>query len=94
MKIVEIVKSPLKHKRYRVILSNGRHYDFGLDIGSTYLDHHDKDKRKAYWARHYTGKEKKLIDNLTPSPALFSAYILWGNSTDLHTNIDNLNRIF
>jgi hypothetical protein len=91
--IVSILPSPLKHKRFRVILNNGKHYDFGLDIGRTYIDHHDEVKRKNYWSRHYVGQEKKLIDNLTPSPALFSAYILWGNDTDLYENIDELNKV-
>ena len=94
MKILRVDSSPVKNKRLRVFLDNGKYYDFGLDTGKTYLDHHDKDKRKAYWARHYTGREKQLIDNLTPSPALFSAYLLWGNSTNINTNIENLNRIF
>jgi hypothetical protein len=35
-------------------------------------------KRDAYWDRHYANAtEKKLIDNLVPLPALFSAYLLW-----------------
>jgi hypothetical protein len=93
LKIIEIEKSPIKHKRFRVFLSNGKHYDFGLDIGRTYIDHQDEVKRKAYWARHYTGKEKKLIDKLTPSPALFSAYILWGNHTNIDKNIEELNSV-
>ena len=33
------MKSPIKHKRFRVIINNNNHYDFGLDTGSTYLDH-------------------------------------------------------
>ena len=91
--IVSISPSPLKHKRFRVLLTSGKHYDFGLDIGRTYIDHNDENKRKAYWSRHYVGREKELIDNLTPSPALFSAYILWGNHTDLYENIDELNKV-
>jgi len=93
LNIVEIKKSPNKNKRYRIFLSNGKHYDFGLETGSTYIDHKDKIKRKNYWSRHYTGREKKLIDDLTPSPALFSAYILWGNHTDIDKNIDELNSV-
>lgn len=93
LKIIEIEKSPVKHKRFRVILTNGKHYDFGLDIGRTYIDHYDKVKRQNYWNRHYLGREKKLIDEFTPSPALFSAYLLWGNHTDIDKNIEELNRV-
>lgn len=40
--IIKIEKSPRKHKRFRVFMSTGKHYDFGLDTGSTYIDHKDK----------------------------------------------------
>ena len=92
--IEHITQSPIKTKRYRVFLSDGSHYDFGLRGGSTYLDHKDKQLRDAYWKRHYANPtEKKLIDNFTPSPALFSAYLLWGDSTNLSTNIRDLNML-
>lgn len=92
--IIDIKPSPVKNKRYRVIMNNGKHYDFGLKTGSTYLDHKDKDIKKNYWLRHMGNPiENKLIKNLIPSPALFSAYILWGETTDLQKNINNLNRL-
>lgn len=95
MKIVSITDSPVKTKRFQVVMDNGRKYNFGLKGGSTYIDHKDNKKRKAYWARHYANKaEAQLIDNLIPSPALFSAYLLWGESTDLDENIDILNDMF
>jgi hypothetical protein len=92
-KIVKIIDSPRKGKRYRVYLENNEYFDFGLDGGSTYIDHHNKKKRGAYRKRHYSnGTEKYLIDTLTPSPALYSYYILWGNSEDIMKNVDSLNR--
>ena len=39
-------------------------------------------------------KEQNLIENLIPSPSLFSAYILWGWSTDIKENIKYLNNLF
>jgi len=33
-----------------------------------------------------------LIDSLTPSPALFSYYLLWGDHTTLKENLDELNK--
>ena len=46
--IVEIKNSKKKNKRFRVILDNGKAYDFGLDTGETFIDHHDKNKRLNY----------------------------------------------
>ena len=93
--IVGIEKSPVRHKRYRVTMDNGKKYDFGLDIGSTYIDHHDTTKRYHYWLRHLANPtENRLINNLVPSPSLFSAFLLWGDSTDLFTNIKMLNNLW
>ena len=92
--IVEITNSPNKNKRYRVILNNDKHYDFGLKDGETYIDHKDTIIRKNYWARHMANKsEKKLITNLIPSPALFSAMILWGPHKTLKENVITLNKL-
>ena len=38
-KIVKIIDSPRKGKRYRVYLENNEYFDFGLDGGNTYIDH-------------------------------------------------------
>ena len=65
-------------------MDDGKKYNFGLDTGSTYIDHHDKQIREAYRARHYANDiERKLIDNLIPSPSLFSWYVLWGPYTNI-----------
>jgi hypothetical protein len=94
MKIVSISDSPLKTKRFRVYLDNNKHYDFGLKTGQTYVDHKDKNKRLNYQARHYSSKrEQPLIQNLIPSPALFSYYILWGESVSIKKNIQMLNNL-
>lgn len=95
MKIIEIIDSPRKGKKYRAIFDDGKKIDFGLKGSSTYLDHHDKQKRFAYWARHIKGRgERALIDNLIPSPSLLSMGLLWGHSTDLQTNVKYLNDLW
>ena len=95
MSIVAIRLSKKAHKRYEVEMNNGKTFDFGLKDGFTYIDHHDKLKRKNYWLRHASNPiEKKLIMNLVPSPALFSAYLLWGDSTDIIQNINFLNNLW
>jgi hypothetical protein len=66
-----------------------------LDGGETYIDHQDKKKRAAYLARHLGNKsENRLICNLIPSPALFSATLLWGNNTSLFDNLKELQEAF
>lgn len=95
VKIIDVIDSPRKGKRFRAILNDGKKIDFGLDTGSTYIDHHDKQKRLAYINRHLGNmREKKLIDNLVPSPALFSMALLWGKYTNIDDNIKYLNRMF
>ena len=92
--IVAIHESNRTNKRYCVTLDNGRSYDFGLKDGKTYIDHHDERLRTNYWKRHLANRtEHEHITNLIPSPALFSAMLLWGDSTSLNKNIQNLNHL-
>jgi len=93
--IVQITKSPVAHKRYRVKMDNGKIYDFGLDVGKTYIDHKNKALRKNYWARHLGNPtERKLIQNLVPSPSLFSAMLLWGPKLTIKENATLLNNMW
>jgi len=93
MKITSIHNSGFKTKRFLVVLDDGSNYNFGLKTGSTYIDHHDEKKRDNYRARHLGNqKEKQLIESFTPSPALFSFYILWGPYTNINENIQFLNK--
>lgn len=93
VKIIEVIESPRKGKRFRAILDDGKKIDFGdAYANGTYIDHHDKQKRLAYIARHLGNlKEKRLIDSMTPSPALFSMVLLWGPHTNIEENIEFLN---
>ena len=94
-RIVDIIDSDREKKRYKVVLNNGKMYDFGLRGASTYIDHHDKQKRDAYLKRHIASPlEKQLLMNLVPSPALFAAALLWGPHMSLYDNINHLNEAF
>lgn len=76
-------------------MDTGKHYDFGLDTGQTYIDHHDNKKRENYRKRHLANSiEKALNENLVPSPSLFSMFLLWGKFTDLDKNIVYLNSLW
>jgi len=95
--IIKIENSPLKNKRYRITMDNNKQYDFGLKdaINGTYIDHFDKIKRENYLKRHYAlKKERPFIDNLIPSSALLSYFILWGPYTNINKNIDYLNGLW
>ena len=94
MKKINIIKSSRQNKRFRIIMDDGRYFDFGLLNGQTYIDHHNQIKRTNYLKRHTSNeKEKYLIDNLIPSAALFSAKILWGKFKTINKNINELNKL-
>lgn len=94
MKIVSLEKSNRKDKKYVVLLDDGKSYHFGLKNSITYVEGATKQKRDAFLARHLNNPlEKKLIENVIPSPALFSVYLLW-NTPSLENNIKLLNRLF
>jgi len=91
--ILRIEPSNRKNKRYKAILSDDGEIHFGLKNGKTYLDHKDNAKRLLYHARHYANtKERKLIDNMTLSPALLSLYLLWGYYDTMEENVKYLNK--
>lgn len=97
--ITDIKPSPLKYKRYRATIkmhdNTIKEIDFGLKGGTTYIDGRTNNERLAYLRRHLANKkENELINNLIPSPSLLSAYLLWGPSKSLETNIDELNKLF
>ena len=76
-------KSTRKGKRYMMHLQNpSKTVHFGLDTGSTYVDHGDEKKRTAYLARH-----KKNEDWTDINAGSASALILWGDSENIVDNI-------
>ena len=90
--IINIEPSKVKHKRYCIAMDSGKKYNFGLDTGSTYIDHHDTTKRDNYRKRHFnSSRERPLLEHLTPSPSVLAFYILWGPYTTIDQNILYLN---
>lgn len=100
MKILDIIPSPLKTKRFRatILKHDGKeqNIDFGLKDGRTYIDNmRTNQERRNYLVRHLANKkEKYLVENLIPSPALLSTYLLWGPTKSLDKNVDELNRLW
>jgi hypothetical protein len=75
MKLLRVVKSPLKTKKYRAYFDNDSHTDFGASGYSDYTIHKDPERAERYRARH-----KKDLETKDPTRAGFlSYYILWSS---------------
>jgi hypothetical protein len=94
IQIISVEEPPLKNKRFRAYFNNNKHIDFGSLGATTYIDGASESTRHNYQARHYWGRQKELIDNLTPSPSLLSMVLLWGYNRDLKSNIEVLNKMW
>tara|TARA_R110002020_G_scaffold467461_1_gene691021 strand:+ start:486 stop:782 length:297 start_codon:yes stop_codon:yes gene_type:complete len=71
-------KSNRKGKRFEIVMPRfGHSHHFGSDIGSTYIDHKDDKKKKAWYARH---KKNKNFNSLH-SGIYHSKELLWTEPT-------------
>ena len=90
---LQILKSDKELKKYKAIFTKDdgktKTIHFGASGYDDYTTHHDKDRRRLYRQRH----EKDLKGNPITAGYL-SYYILWGNSTDIRTNIRSFKDIF
>lgn len=81
MKVI-FENSDRQNKRYKAVFFDNnkkvKTTHFGLDTGSTYIDHKDDDKKKAYIARHSKNNENW---NDYMSAGSLSRYILWNMKT-------------
>lgn len=78
MKLVSITKSDRPEKRFKAVFEDPKKTThFGLKGGSTFIDHKDNDKRKAYIARH---RVRENWDDPT-SPGALARFILWERPT-------------
>ena len=100
--ILSVRPSTSVNKRYMAVFRKAdgteKIYHFGYKDGTrygyTYIDGADENTRENYRKRHLgSDAEGKLIRSLTPSPALFSYYLLWGDSRCLDRNITRLNNM-
>jgi hypothetical protein len=87
MKLIKVYESPnlLKKLRAEFRTDDGRikHTDFGAKGMSDYTIHKDTERRERYRTRH--SKDLKTQD--PTRPGFLSYYSLWGDSTNLATNI-------
>jgi len=76
MKRYTLKKSTRADKRFEINMG-GMLHNFGSDVGKTYIDHKDEQKKKAWTARH---KGDKNWDNIH-SGIYHSRYLLWTKPT-------------
>jgi len=91
---LKIVKSHLANKKLNAIFTydNGKikTIPFGAANFSDYTIHHDKERRKRYIIRH--SRNEHFNESMTAGS--LSKWILWGESTNLETNIRNFKKKF
>ena len=70
--------SKAKNKRFYVVYNN-KIINFGSKDGSTFIDHKDEKKRKAWRARHIKIKNKQgqSVYKLKTSASYWSWHLLW-----------------
>ena len=85
MRFISLDKSNKPNKKLVITFSEPNlTIHFGSKNSSTFLDHHDKTKRSNYLKRHRVNENWDKVN-----AGSLSAYILWGSSTDMYTNLLN-----
>ena len=85
MRFISLKKSNKPNKKLVITFSEPNlTIHFGSKNSSTFLDHHDKVKRSNYLKRHKVNEDWNQIN-----AGSLSAYILWGNTSDMYANLIN-----
>jgi hypothetical protein len=88
MKFESLTQSPRKTKRFRIEFSQPKKIiHFGQRGGNTYIDHKDNRKRENYLKRHMVNEDWSEVN-----AGSLSAFLLWGPSSDLRTNLTSFLR--
>jgi hypothetical protein len=91
MKLVSVTPSDREGKKYVAIFEDPKKtVHFGFKGSQTYLDHHNKDKRANYLARHRVNEN---WDDPATGGSL-SRHLLWGDHTSLRRNISAFKKKF
>ena len=77
LKLLKIVKSPNKLKKYRAYFSDGKHTDFGSTGYSDFTKHKDPERKKRYISRHRSRENWKA----PKTAGALSLYVLWNKPT-------------
>jgi hypothetical protein len=90
MRLESLTNSEKPTKKYKIVFTSPKKtIHFGSKKSSTYLDHKDKSKREAYIARHKVNEDWNKIN-----AGSLSRFLLWGDSTDLKTNLNSYKKRF
>ncbi len=85
MKFISLEKSNKPNKKLVIKFSDPNlTIHFGSKNSSTFLDHQDKVKRSNYLKRHKVNEDWNQVN-----AGSLSAYILWGDSSDMYANLIN-----
>ena len=85
MRFISLEKSNKPNKKLVIKFSEPNlTIHFGSKNSSTFLDHHDKIKRINYLKRHRVNEDWNQVN-----AGSLSAYILWGDSSDMYANLIN-----
>lgn len=93
MKLLSIVPSDKPDKKMKAMFEvNGRTrtIHFGQKKADDYTITKDKDQRDRYIMRHKSNENWNKPD----SAGALARWILWGNSTNIHTNIAEFKKKF
>jgi len=94
MKLKEIVKSDKPEKKFKAVFitdtNRTKTTHFGDSSAQDYTQHHDKERRDRYRARH----KKDLLTKDPTRAGFLSYYILWGDSTSFSQNLADYKRRF
>jgi len=83
MTLTHLIRSQSPDKKWTAVFDDGKRVSFGAKGMDDYTQHHDVERRRLYRLRH-----EKDLDTKDPRRAGFlSYYILWGDSTDIDTNL-------
>ena len=94
LKLLKIVKSPIKTKKYRAYFNDGTHTDFGAkgyqNYGGVGKERHlDEERKKRYIERHKKNENWKN----PKSAGSLSRYVLWNKKT-LKSSISDYKKRF
>jgi len=87
---MDIIHSKAKGKRFKAVFVDGRpSINFGSKGANTFIDSGDRDRRKAYIARHRLNENWNAVN-----AGSLSKFLLWGDSTSLSANKKSYERRF
>ena len=88
MKFESLTPSTRQTKRFKIVFSEPKKIiHFGQRGGNTYIDHKDDRKRENYLKRHMVNEDWSEVN-----AGSLSAFLLWGPSSDLRTNLTSFLR--